>query len=95
MTNKRTYTINLRGWTLRDRSGHIYTFASTYNLGPGKNVYIHTGRGTNGSPDYQHRYWGSGAYIWNNTGDTAYVRNGSGTLIDSCSWVSSGSYTYG
>jgi hypothetical protein len=32
--------------------------------------------------------------VWNNTGDTAYVRNPSGTLIDSCSWGGSGSYTY-
>jgi hypothetical protein len=43
-------------------------------------------------PDQQ--YWGRAAYVWNNTGDTAYVRNPSGTLIDSCSWGSSGSYTY-
>ncbi|MFE9691992.1 hypothetical protein [Micromonospora sp. NPDC005806] len=34
------------------------------------------------------------AYIWNNTGDTAYLRNSAGTSIDTCSWGSSGSYTY-
>jgi hypothetical protein len=94
MTNKRTYTINLRGWTLRDRAGHVYTFLSNYYLGAGKNVYVHTGHGTNGVPDYQHRYWGSGNYIWNNTGDTAYLRNASGSAIDSCAWGSTSSYTY-
>jgi Lamin Tail Domain len=94
LTNTRTYTINLRSWTLRDKAGHVYTFTTNYYIGSGKRAYIHTGKGTNGSPDYQHRYWGRSWYVWNNNGDTAYVRNPSGTLIDSCSWGSSGSYTY-
>jgi hypothetical protein len=94
LTNTRSYTINLKGWTLRDKASHVYTFTTNYSLGAGKRVYIHTGTGTNGSPDYQHRYQGRSAYVWNNTGDTAYVRNPSGTLIDSCSWSSAGSYTY-
>ena len=94
LTNTRTYTINLKYWTLRDKASHVYSFTSNYYLGAGKRVYIHTGKGTNGSPDYQHRYQGRAWYVWNNTGDTAYVRNPSGTLIDSCSWGSTGSYTY-
>ena len=94
MTNRTSKAINLKSWTLRDKAGHIYRFSSDYRLDPGKNVYVHTGSGTNGKPDYQHRYWNSGAYIWNNTGDAAYLRNPAGTLIDSCSWGSSGSYTY-
>lgn len=57
----------------------------------GASFYLHTGKGTN-SPT--HRYRGSGAYIWNNTGDTAYLCNSSGTLIDSCPWGSGGSHTY-
>jgi hypothetical protein len=94
LANTRTYTINLKGWTLRDKASHIYTFTTNYYLGAGKHVYIHTGKGTNGYPDAQHRYWGRAAYVWNNTGDTAYVRNTAGTLIDYCTWGSSGSYTY-
>ncbi|MET8906451.1 lamin tail domain-containing protein [Micromonospora sp. NPDC004551] len=90
LTNKRSSTINLKYWTLRDKSNHVYKFASDFKLGAGASVYIHTGKGTNTST---HRYWGSGAYIWNNTGDTAYLRNSAGTAIDSCSWGSSGSYT--
>ncbi|MFN2537747.1 MAG: lamin tail domain-containing protein, partial [Mycobacteriales bacterium] len=56
---------SLQGWTLRDASGHVYTFG-TFTLGGGKSVVIHTGKGTNTTT---HRYWGSGSYIWNNTGD--------------------------
>ena len=37
-------------------------------------------------------YWGSRAYIWNNTGDTAYLKNSVGTLKDSCGWGSVASY---
>lgn len=91
LTNRRSTTINLKYWTLRDKSNHVYKFASDFRLASGASVYIHTGKGTNTST---HRYWGSGAYIWNNTGDTAYLRNSAGTAIDSCSWGSSGSYTY-
>ncbi len=37
---------------------------------------------------------GAAAHVWNNTGDTAYLRNAAGTTIDTCSWGSSGSHTY-
>jgi hypothetical protein len=63
----------------------VYTFTTNYYIGFGKRGYIHTGKSTTGGPLLarveQHR-------------DTAYVRNPSGTLIDSSSWSSSGSYTY-
>ncbi len=91
LTNKRSYTINLKNWSLRDKQNHIYRFTSNFYLGAGKSVYIHTGRGTNSSVN---RYWGMGNYVWNNTGDAAYLRNSANTLIDSCSWGSRGSYTY-
>ncbi|HET6529553.1 MAG TPA: lamin tail domain-containing protein [Actinoplanes sp.] len=59
-------------------------------LGAGKRVYLHTGKGT----DAQHRYQGSGNYIWNNTGDTAYLRNAAGKTIDTCTWKSGNAPTY-
>ncbi|MET8090156.1 lamin tail domain-containing protein [Micromonospora sp. NPDC005220] len=90
LTNKRTSTINLKSWTLRDKSNHVYTFSSNFNLKAGASVVIHTGKGTNTGSN---RYWGRAPYVWNNTGDTAYLRNSAGAAIDSCSWGSSGSYT--
>ncbi|SDS27978.1 lamin tail domain-containing protein [Actinopolymorpha singaporensis] len=90
LKNTRTYAINLKNYTVRDKSNHVYTFTS-FSLGAGKSVYIHTGKGTNTSV---HRYWGRSAYVWNNTGDTAYLRNNNGTQLDTCSWGSTGSYTY-
>ncbi|MEU7615533.1 lamin tail domain-containing protein [Micromonospora rifamycinica] len=91
LTNRRSTTLNLKSWTLRDKSNHVYTFSGDFRLAKGASVYLHTGKGTNTAA---HRYWGSGNYIWNNTGDTAYLRNSAGTGIDSCSWGSKGSYTY-
>jgi hypothetical protein len=90
LTNRRSTTVNLKSWTLRDKANHVYKFSGDVKLAAGASVTIHTGKGTNTS---SHRYWGSGAYIWNNTGDTAYVRDTAGKLIDSCSWGKGGSYT--
>ncbi|MDP4512035.1 lamin tail domain-containing protein [Nonomuraea sp. NBC_00507] len=83
--------VSLKGWTLRDktnRSDHVYTFGA-FTLGAGKTVTVRTGKGKNTTTT---RYWGrSGgtfAYIWNQARDTAYLRNPSGTLVDSCSYNS-------
>jgi hypothetical protein len=93
LTNTTNKAINVNGWTVRDAAGHVYTFGS-HLIGAGKTVYVHTGRGTNGKPDSAHRYWNKTSYIWNNGGDSAYLRSGSKT-IDSCSYRASKSgYTY-
>ncbi|MCO5994566.1 lamin tail domain-containing protein [Actinoallomurus rhizosphaericola] len=81
---------SLTGWKLRDRTGYTYTFGS-FRLGARKTVYVHTGRGTDTTKNL---YWGRRAYVWNNTGDTAYLRSSSGKSIDSCSWGRSGSSRY-
>jgi hypothetical protein len=72
----------LKAWKIRDAAGHTYTFGS-YTLGGHGTVKIHTGNGTNTATN---RYWGQGWYIWNNNGDTAYLRDRSGTLLDKCSY---------
>ena len=77
-----TTAITLTHYTVRDRSAHVYTFP-TFTLRPHASVTLHTGSGTNTTSNL---YWGSRAYIWTNTGDTAYLKNTAGTLKDSCSW---------
>jgi hypothetical protein len=76
--------IKLTGWTLRDNCGcgHVYKFG-TYTIKAHGYVKIHTGRGTNTQTD---RYWGRRAYVWNNTGDRATLKNRAGTVIDRCSY---------
>jgi Lamin Tail Domain len=85
ITNYTTKTFNLRGWSVKDRAGNTYRFTSDFLLRGYKNVYVPTGRGTNGKPA-NYRYWGKSSFIWNNTGDAAYLRTGTNKLIDSCSW---------
>jgi hypothetical protein len=85
-----TTTYKLTGYTVRDRSGHVYRFP-TFSLRPGTSVTVHTGSGTNTGTNL---YWGSRAYIWTNSGDTAYLKNSVGTLKDSCAWGSVSSYVY-
>ncbi len=81
---------SLSGWKIKDAAGHVYRFG-TYTLRGGTTVKIHTGKGSN---TLSHRYWGSGWYIWNNTGDKAVVRNSVGTLIDVCRFSGAGSSVY-
>lgn len=70
---------DMTGWTLRDEASHVYTFP-TFTLGSGASVRVWTKSGTDGAVDL---YWGSGSAIWNNTGDTAYLRDDQGNPIDS------------
>ena len=79
----------IRRWTLQDAAGQVFTFPR-HLLHPGQSVYVHTGRGRNGRPDAAHLYWNSGAYIWDNDGDTATLRSASGRVSDSCTWTGVG-----
>jgi hypothetical protein len=73
----------LRGWVLRDRAGHRFTFPS-YRIGPNGYVKVHTGKGRDRRGDV---YWDSGNFIWNNDGDKAWVRTPGGTTTDTCTYA--------
>ena len=85
LVNTGSRAVNLKGYTIRDASNHVYTFGSTTIAGNGGRVWLHTGKGTQTSKKV---YWGSGNYVWNNTGDTATLRTATGRTLDSCSWKS-------
>jgi hypothetical protein len=90
LTNKTKKTVNLRYWTVRDRAGNVYKFTSNFPLAAGKSVYLRTGKGKNTSTT---RYWGRKGYVWNNTGDTAYLRSSANKTIDTCGWGKGKGYT--
>jgi hypothetical protein len=83
LVNTGSRAVNLKGYTIRDKARHVYTFGNVTIAGKGGRLWLHTGSGT---AKTGHRYWGSGAYVWNNTGDTAYLRNAAGKAVDSCTW---------
>jgi len=74
--------ITLTGWTVRDRAGHVFKFA-TYTLGAHSYVKIHTGTGKRSQTD---RYWGLSWYVWNNDGDKATLKDNHGNEIDHCAY---------
>jgi phosphatidylserine/phosphatidylglycerophosphate/cardiolipin synthase-like enzyme len=75
-------TLNMTNWTLSDVAGHTYTFPA-FTLAAGASVKIWTNGGTNDSANL---YWGRAQAVWNNTGDTAFLRNAQGELVDQYSY---------
>ncbi len=76
--NMDTQAIQLQDWTLSDRAGHKFTFPN-YLIQPGKVCRIYTNQHR---PAWCGFNYGSGSPIWNNDGDTAILRDSSGTRID-------------
>jgi predicted CxxxxCH...CXXCH cytochrome family protein len=85
LKNTTSTTKTLTGWSLRDASSHIYSFP-TFSLAAGTYVNGHTGSGGNTASNL---YCHSSGYIWNNSGDTATLKNANGTVVDRCSYTSS------
>jgi hypothetical protein len=73
--------ISLKGWKLVDAQAHTYTFPTTYKLGAGKSVRVHSGVGTNNATDLYGRY---GNFVWNNDTDTATLKNAANAKVSSC-----------
>ena len=82
ITNYRSTDKVLTDWTIVDRTGYTYTFP-TFTLKAGASVRVHTGSGSDSQTDL---YWGRSWYVWNNTGDTAYLYRSSGITHDTCQW---------
>ncbi len=73
--NNRETAQNLDGWTLSDEASHSYTFPS-YDLEPNQSIKVYTNMSA------ESFNYGSGAAIWNNDGDTAYLEDDNNNLID-------------
>jgi hypothetical protein len=73
----------LHDWTVHDASSHVYTLPAV-KLASGHTVTIHSGSGKDSSTDL---YWAAADYIWNNTGDSATLRNAAGGKVDQCSYT--------
>jgi competence protein ComEC len=70
--------IDLGGWTVRDAAGHTYTFPGGFTLDPGQTVTLYTGSGEDTATAL---YWGAGAAVWNNGGDTIVVETDTGKTV--------------
>ena len=79
-------TVDTTGWTLSDKSGHKLVLGKMI-LAPGQFAVVKSGKGTKTA---RQQYWGQSWYVWNNTGDTAVLRNKAGSTLDACAWSSLG-----
>ena len=77
LRNTGASAVSMTNWTLRDAVDTVYTFP-TFTLAPSGEVRVWVKSGTD---DATNLYWGRGSPVWNNTGDTAILRNASGAEI--------------
>ncbi len=82
LKNNCNYKINMSRWTIKDETAsHIYYFPD-FSIIEKNSITLYTGEGDNTDSKL---YWGrtSGDYtaIWNNNGDTLYLRNEQGDLV--------------
>lgn len=69
--------VQIAGWTLSDRAGHVYTFPPGAVVRPGTGVKVWTGSGTDDDLNF---HMDRGAAVWTNTGDKALLRSERGKL---------------
>ena len=88
ITNAGDDVVDLDGWEVADESAsHRYRFAGL-RLDPGRSVTLFSGCGAD---DDTSRYWcTSGSAVWNNSGDTVFLRDGRGNIVVSYSYDESG-----
>ncbi|MCG9479040.1 MAG: thermonuclease family protein [Actinomycetia bacterium] len=70
--------VDLSGYTIKDSGTNIFKFPRLL-LDRGEKVFIYSGKGNQGEGKL---FWGSDTPIWNNSGDTLYLRNTEGLLVD-------------
>jgi hypothetical protein len=83
LVNDSASPVAVNRWTVREQGGRSYTFGSGATIAAKGRLWLHTGRGADTAT---HKYWNSGNYLWNNTGDAATLRDAGGRTVDTCSW---------
>jgi micrococcal nuclease len=86
-TNLGAERIDLDGWEVADESASNRYRFDGLRLEPGASVTLFSGCGTD---DDSSRYWcTSGSAVWNNDGDTVFLRDPDGNIVASLSYGSS------
>lgn len=80
--NKCGSQVNLNKWSVKDEGTSIYTF-KMFVLKDGSEFTLFSGKGSDTEKEL---YWSSKRSIWNNNGDTLFLRNDRGNLVLSYSY---------
>ena len=77
--------VDLTGWVLKDASAsHRYHFPPGFTIPAGGTIRVFTGCGPDTATEL---HWcNQGSAVWNNSGDTAFLLDPSGNIVDSMSW---------
>lgn len=83
--NDGPHDLDMTRWGIKDESSsHRFTFPRGFTLGPSRSVRVSTGCGVD-RPDAL--FWcNQGSAVWNNDGDTAFLLDPDGTIVDSRSY---------
>ena len=76
--NQSKNPIDLTGWTITDASSRDPYLFPNFTLPGETQLTLRTGFGKNSEKEL---FWGSRRPIWNNKGDTAFIRDAEGNLI--------------
>jgi competence protein ComEC len=76
--NEEAQPVQLQGWSLSDEGNHIFAFPASV-MQPSQICRIYTNED---HPEWCGFSYGKGDAIWNNSGDTATLRDGQGNIID-------------
>jgi len=69
-------SVNMSGWQMKDEATHIYTFKGI-GLNTGQSITIYSGKGNDTT---ELKYWNQATTVWNNDGDTVFLRDAQGNL---------------
>lgn len=69
--------VDFTGWTVLDEANHRYLFPN-FTLSAKAKVTLRTGLGKNKQNEL---FWGSRSPIWNNDGDSIFIKDAEGNLI--------------
>lgn len=85
VANRGRRAVDLTGWGLKDESAsHRYAFPRGFTLRPGARVRVATGCGRDGRALL---HWcEQGSAVWNNSGDTAFLTDPAGNVVDTRSY---------
>jgi len=82
LQNKCDNSISMNDWEVKDEGTNIYTFKG-FVLGSNSKVTLYTG---SGSDTVNELYWSKKRAVWNNKGDTLFLRDDKGNLVLSYSY---------
>lgn len=80
ITSSSATQIELTGWTIKDESSvHRYSFGDGVGVAPGESLVVFTGCGQDQPAEF---YWCNGTPVWDNSGDTGFLVDPNGTIVD-------------